>query len=268
MGYGWAMCFTLDHHLFTTDTVAIVGDWHTDIEWMLKTVERVHATGVKHILHVGDFGLGLYETPETEETAMSALSQSLKSKGMKIAVTLGNHDNWVRFGAMPLGENGTAEAWDGIYFIPRGYRFFVNGVSFLSLGGAASTNFADLTEGIDWWREEVVTMGDLYRLGDEKVSVMITHDAPEAVETLEAFFADNPGLGPEAQRYAEQSRQAISAAVAQVQPEFLFHGHYHLPYVDRITTEGGDCTVVGLDMNGRSRNVALFNPVTREVAWL
>lgn len=249
--------------------IAVAGDWHADIEWALRNVELIRMNGVDVILHVGDFGYGMYESPEAEEEAMRRLSTLLAVFGMKLYVTLGNHDNWVRFNALTPGEDGTFEVWENIFFMPRGYRFSINGVSFVSLGGAASINYEDLTEGIDWWKEELITMGDLYRLGDEHATVMITHDAPEETQAL--FGRKNKlsqNWSVEAYQYSNLSQRSISAAVAQVKPNVLFHGHYHTDYVSRESVEGHRYNSVGLNMNGRDHNVMLFDVQTMEMVWM
>lgn len=262
--------FTVDHTLDTnTRRIAVVGDWHTDIDWMLSIVEQLNNAGVKHILHVGDFGYGLYESPEAEESAMARLSSKLEEYGMNIGVTLGNHDNWVRFNALTPGENGLCEVWKNIHLMPRGYRFSINGTTFVSLGGAASINYHDLTEGIDWWREETVTMGDLYRLGGEHANVMITHDAPEETQALFGRKTKLEQNWPvEAYQYSNSSQRAISAAISQVRPEFLFHGHYHVDYLSTEEVDGHVYQSVGLNMNGRANNVMLFILEDRTLNWL
>lgn len=251
------------------NTVAVIGDWHTDIDWMLKTVERINCHEVKNLLHVGDFGYGLYESPAAEEVAMAKLSTLLEGFGMTLLITLGNHDNWVRFNALTPDDDGAYTVWPNIRFLPRGYRFTVDGISFVSLGGAASINYQDLTEGVDWWREEVVTMGDLYRLGNETASVMIAHDAPEETQALFSAETKLTDSWPvEAYQYSNLSQRALSAAVAQVKPEIFFHGHYHADYVSMETVEGHSYTSVGLNMNGRVNNVALLNTATLETVWV
>lgn len=263
--------FTIENHsLSTGPRIAVAGDWHTDIEWMLGAVERIHAAGVRHILHVGDFGLGLYDSPEKEEAAMARLSALLGQYGMEIAITLGNHDNWVRFNAMDVEDNGIVKGWENIFFIPRGYRFSINDVPFVSFGGAASINYRDLTEGISWWREEVPSMGDLYRLGDEKATVMIAHDAPADGRTLSRMISASEGSQwpEEALYYAHMSRRMLSEAVSQVKPDFFFHGHYHYAYAAHESVGDHSYVSVGLGMNGQKHNVMFFNPSNGEMQWL
>lgn len=264
-----ASMFTNDHTLNTTSRIAVAGDWHTDIAWMLETVERINVSGVKHILHVGDFGYGMYGADEFEEVAMSQLSDLLDSYDMQIAVTLGNHENWGRFNNLEPLDNGAFEVWKNIFLLPRGYGFSINGLSFLSLGGAASINYLDLKEGIDWWREEAITMGDIYRLDGKQADIMITHDAPSEVLALtenQTKLMEN--WSDEALSYSMGSQQSISAAVGIVKPEILFHGHYHIDYLETVNVGEYKIDVVGLHMNGNPNNVVLFDTQDKSIVWL
>lgn len=256
-------------NLQTDCPVAMAGDWHTDIEWMLKIIRASHEASPFTILfHAGDFGYGLHKDDASEISAMERLSALLVELNIIVYITLGNHENWEKFNGLEPDEDGTIHLWENIYAFPRGYRFTVNGVNFTSLGGAASINYLDLQEGYDWFRDEAITMGDIYRLSDEPTTVFITHDAPVEVKSLHSRLNKLSENWPEAGlRYSEQSQQMISSALAKVEPLLLFHGHYHTDYMEPVEINGNTFLSVGLNMNGKARNIAFLNLDTLGVKW-
>ncbi len=247
-------------NLKTSHRVAMAGDWHADIDWMLSVIRDAHNSNpFDYMFHAGDFGYGMYENGEAENLAMDKLSTLLEELDVTLYITLGNHENWEKFNNLIPNADGTITLWKNVFAFVRGYRFSVNDIPFISLGGAASINFLDLQEGYDWFREEAITMGDIYRLTEEPTSVMITHDAPVEVKSLHENMTKLSEKWPEeGLRYSDQSQMMISAAVAKIEPLILFHGHYHTDYIEPVTMGENTFLSVGLNMNGRARNVAFL----------
>ena len=248
----------------------IAGDWHGDLPWALKSIQMLSDAGVKDIFHLGDFGI--FSDPDGEEY-LAAISRELRQLKMRILVTPGNHEDYTRINATPVSEDGLQWMADSIAVMPRGFRWEVSGRSFVSLGGAASINFPDLKEGISWWREEAITAGDIYRLAaGGSAEVMLAHDAPVGISTLEDSHRTGNKWSLEGLAYSDESRRMMSAAVDIVRPQMFFHGHYHRDYRETVMMgeSGSNFNVdfVGMNMNGREGNLAVLDASSLELTYL
>lgn len=251
--------------------VAIAGDWHINTDWAVKTLERIADAGVSTVYHVGDFG---FWPGQYGQDYLKAVQDTLERLDQTILVTMGNHDDYVLANSLTPACDGSLPVTERISIAPRGHRWSVDGVSFVSLGGAASINFQDLTEGIDWWREEAITYGDVMRTaGGGHADVMIAHDAPNGVPALSMNSKnDNSKLSVEALHYAAESRHMMTHAVDGVRPELFFHGHYHKAYInDAVLGEPGDTykvRAVGLAKDKDPDNVAILELADLSVRFL
>lgn len=269
-------CFTIlvnyDKMAFMNikNVVGIAGDWHGDLPWALNSVRMFSDAGVKDILHLGDFGI--FSDPEGE-AYLETVSNELRQLNMRILVTPGNHEDYTRINATPVTTDGLQWMTDVIAVMPRGFRWEISGRRFVSLGGAASINFPDLKEGISWWREEAITAGDIYRLADGgPAQIMLAHDAPNGISALENSHRNGKKWSVEGLEYSDQSRRMMDAAVDIVRPMMFFHGHYHLDYRETIVRGGGalmfDVNCVGMNMNGRERNLGILDTVMLKFNYL
>ena len=213
--------------------VAIAGDWHINTDWAVNMLERIADAGVSTVYHVGDFG---FWPGQHGQNYLKAVTSTLERLDQTLLVTMGNHDDYVYADSLTLAEDGTLPVTERLSIASRGHRWSVDGVSFVSLGGAASINFQDLTEGIDWWGQEAITYGDVMRtVAGGHADVMIAHDAPNGVPALsENSKNDNSKWSMEALHYAAQSRYMMTHAVDGVRPKVFFHGHYHKAYINDV----------------------------------
>lgn len=242
--------------------IVIAGDWHINTEWAIHALETIAATGIKDIYHVGDFG---FWPDEHGQDYLRVIDAKLSLTGSTLLVTPGNHDDYAFINSLAADEDGLLIASENVRVLPRGHRWTVDGVSFVSLGGAASIDYETRTEGINWWREEAITYGDVMRTtSGGYADIMIAHDAPNGVSALSwTSKADTKKHSPEALMYSAESRYMMTHAVDGVRPKVFFHGHYHNAYME--TTELGlpgdtyEVTSVGLAMNNEQDNLAILN---------
>lgn len=254
--------------------VGLAGDWHGRTNWVIGALKGFHLEGIDTVYHVGDFGFW----PGNEgKKFLRALERQLVLYNIRLYVTMGNHEDYPQIEALPVQEDGMRWPTPHIAVMPRGYRWEVDGVSFLSLGGAPSINFPDLKKGINWWPEEAITMGDIYRLYEgveefPRTDVMITHDAPNGIAPLDALMKDNAReWSEEGLQYADQGRQLMDAAVNIVKPHILFHGHYHYDYVvDTVFGEDEQftTTVVGLNRDTYKNNNMILDLNDMSMEWM
>lgn len=257
------------------DAVGVMGDTHGDTLWVMMSVEKFADRGVTHILHLGDFGVW----PGKEgETYLRKVNAELKAHGMIMVVTLGNHENYVRMQkAVPsvlMEDFQQLIGYDHIVFPARGQHWNWNGVEFCSLGGANSIDRFSRTPYIDWWPEESISLGDVYRTAENgPADIMLAHDCPSGVPILSTIthHSENAGWSPEALKYADESRMMLRQAVDRVKPDLLLHGHYHVyadfqvELQDMGTDEIYSMRSVCFDKEYTHSNLAILNPQDRQL---
>ena len=123
------------------------------------------------------------------------------------------------------------------------------------LGGANSIDRDHRVGGQSWWVGESITDADLAVLGSGTAPLLIGHDAPLNVPTLDQELAATDRYwSVEALAYAAAGRAVFHRGFLTVQPELYLGGCYHLHIDEQVTytSEGGEftCRVVILDMNG------------------
>jgi hypothetical protein len=187
--------------------------------------------------------------------------------GLVTLVQLGNHEDYVQVEKFVPHPTMTGFVYHPEYgrilYANRGARWVWGGKTFVSLGGANSIDFESRTEWVSWWKQEQITLADIYNTAnDGHADVMITHDCPLGVNLWPEGYSDG-GWSPKALRYANESRESLRHAVNAIKPDILFHGHYH-KYIDTITVLNDgveDYTLhsVGLDMDDTNQNLGIFD---------
>lgn len=256
--------------------VGIAGDWHGNTNWAVARLDDFATAGISIILQLGDFGIW---HDEQGATFLSSVNATAAKNGQKVLVTLGNHDNYEMVSALTPITEGEFTGWEfepslpNILYATRGQRWEWAGVSFVSLGGAHSINVADLTEGIDWWSGESISYGDVMRTANGGYAdVFLSHDCPSGVE-LFSDHRDDSKWSVEALNYARRSREDLRAAVDDVKPSVLFHGHYH-HYIDTVTEltdytgENYTLHTIGLNKDKDANNIGILVETTKEFTIL
>lgn len=254
--------------------IGIAGDWHGNLGWAKHAIAKFGHIGVQHVLHVGDFG---FWPTNNGKKYLHQVNKALDTNGIYLYVTLGNHEDYVQvatFKPHPVIKGFVYNPdYPQILVATRGARWNWNGVSFVSLGGANSIDFTGRTENITWWKEERITLGDIYRTVEGgHADIMIAHDCPAGVNIFGSHRDEKNGWTPTEIAYAQQSRMALRQAVDGVKPDILFHGHYHR-FLD-LTTELYDgidyytLRSIGLDMDDTQKNLMLFELASRDYVMI
>lgn len=266
------------HPLFPSggdpDVVCVAGDWHGNTRWAERMLELL-AGRSQVILHAGDWGLWS-ESPSMRKY-VSRQDRLLTANDSYLIVTPGNHENWDRLAALPVDPNtGLQKLTDRIWFAPRGYRWRWGDSVWLSLGGAVSVDRKWRRAGSDWWPAEQITVADVEAAAAAgPADVMVCHDAPAGAAVPGLSLHEWPA---DAIADSHVNRGLIRRVVEACQPRWLWHGHMHARYADRLEIGrradrpdwDGFLEVRGLDCDGGDwrDNLALVGPDGAPLPWL
>ncbi|TFB53635.1 metallophosphoesterase family protein [Cryobacterium tagatosivorans] len=253
----------------TETRVVIAGDWHGNVNWVGKAIPSIarNSSGVRTILHVGDFGIW---PGAGGRKFLDAVDFWCARAGIsRVLVTPGNHENWDWLEEAFVSEPGNPVALSSVVeVLPRGYRFEIGNRTFASFGGAASVDYEMRSAGIDWFPGELPTEQDVERaISDGPADVLLTHEAIDGgTPASEDMLRSNPmRWSPEALNYSSRSRALVTRVWDGVAPKILFHGHMHL--ADEVALPSGP-QVISLGSDGQRRNLALLELSTLNWQWL
>lgn len=251
----------------------LAGDWHgfaPHADWVLRCA---HASGIKRVFQVGDFGLWEHESAGIRY--LDDLEEIASQDDITIYCLAGNHDNeklTVQLHAANLDADGFVILRDHVKFALRGHRWTWEGTRFLALGGAYSVDKAwrvekeirmtaeshrgsiqygkplkSYTETLWFPDEELTHQNVITAIGDgSPVDVMLTHDKP-----LRSTPSWNRKDFPECVANQEKIQRVVDA----LEPTLLVHGHLHFPYDCAMRGQDGSFStyVVGLDADNEAQ---------------
>ncbi|SFH76293.1 metallophosphoesterase [Cryobacterium levicorallinum] len=239
--------------------IGLLGDTHGDLEHVLIVSRTLHARGIRTLVVLGDFG---FIWPGYNwDNGLDKLSRRLAVKTQTLYFVDGNHEDFTRLYQFPLAKDGLRWLRPNIAHIPRGWRTtLASGKTLAALGGANSVDVAHRSEGSSWWPDESVTEADLASVGHQHADVLIGHDAPLNVPSLDTWLAETNRWWPEAGiQYSASGRAMFHRGFLQVRPELYVGGHYHRHFDDTIDYDGDipfTSRVVLLDKNGSEHAIS------------
>ncbi|WP_066523129.1 metallophosphoesterase family protein [Curtobacterium ammoniigenes] len=257
--------------------VAIAGDWEAHQPSAFAIVDRIAQTApdVSTILHLGDLTVNapVRLTGSSKRIWLHGgfipnLDTKLGEAGIeRLLLTPGNHDDWKllapRFAQHP---DQPYLLTPRIWVLPRGYRFTLNGRSFLSFGGAVSVDK-------DAPPEEAPTDTDVNAAAaGGPVEVLLTHEPPNAgVEPVENVIRRGRGAwNAERLALSAESRARITELQHHTRPRLTFHGHIH---VEGCATSADGSSTLSLDVSRHApgasgRNAGLLDLDRLQFDWL
>ncbi|MET9329157.1 metallophosphatase [Tsukamurella sp. NPDC003166] len=231
--------------------VALAGDWHGNTRWAVHVLDEAARRGCDVVVHLGDFGLW----PGRDGARYLAdLDQHLQRLGLALFWVDGNHDDHGALAALPLTDRVHVVS-SRIVHLPRGFRWAWHGRTWLAIGGAVSIDRNSRIPTRSWWSQEAVSDADVAAcLAGGPADVIVAHDAPSGVPTVEALVGDPVwNLPPDIEADSAANRRRLREVVDAVRPQKLYHGHYHVAYHEPLVlADGHDVAVTGLDCDGTS----------------
>lgn len=258
----------------------VAGDTHGNIEFISDYLYPCAADlGCDLIVQVGDFGYWEHD-PEDDDDFLGRVDDAAHAFGIPFYWLRGNHDNikycLARYDVHT--EDGFLVCRDNVLHIPDGHVWTWGGHRLRAFGGAYSVDKdrrlkqeAQLYrraaareqarrdagrpprpipsyQGWSWFPEEELTdaqMRAFLAADNGPLDVVLSHDKPIKAEPRHL-----PGWRNLPGTVANQER--LQSALDAHQPRLWIHGHLHLPYVDKVGTDRGTTTVVGLGCDDRA----------------
>lgn len=258
--------------------IGLLGDTHGNTHVVQNALDMFLAHDVIQIHQVGDFG---FWPGKPGEQFLAQVNTHLTKNGQTLYITPGNHEDYSQIKHFPVREDGWLEAREHILVAPRGHRWEWEGVSFVSLGGAPSVDRAwriqfQRDKGYPvWWKEEDISREDMdLTIEGGYADIMIAHDAPFGVPTVEKGISGNPmGFTEEDLRYGYEGRLKMREVVDVIRPKMFFHGHYHFKVEDKLeifneNTGVDDVTrIIGLSADGVPNSWGILDLSTHKFRW-
>jgi len=238
--------------------IGFVGDLHGDLGALLAAAETMQSCQVNIVIVTGDFGF-VWPGVNYKRT-LDKISRRLARLGVTLYFVDGNHEWFPELYTYPVQGDGQRRLRENVVHLPRGFRVTLrSGRVLAALGGANSIDRDLRQSNVDWWAEESITQEDLSALGAAPVDVLVGHDAPLRVPSLDWGLAANElGLSDEMREYSLAGRRAFHKGFRAVQPALYLGGHYHRPVDEYISVDGRRSEfaahVVLLDQAGPARS--------------
>lgn len=230
--------------IFTTTPtrLLIAGDTHGNVSHAAYLIREARINRCDLILQIGDFG---FFWPGQKSWKM--LERMLDQANLPLYFIDGNHDDYTFLKSInAFGAGHMTAITPHITYIPRGLIWQWSGKRFMAMGGAVSIDADQRIEGRSWWREEMVSYADMDRAAtnlqknDARIDVLITHDCPEGVPSLESALT--MAVSYKMDELSRAHRKTVRMLVEGARPHMLFHGHYHTRIEDVLTLNDGITT--------------------------
>lgn len=229
--------------------ILIVGDTHSDAQFVSNIHTEAKRFGVKTIVQLGDFGFNF------DKNVLASICAWLDRDPEHQWYWLdGNHDEHSYIEQTILkGEYSpypVPHFHERMYYCPRGSTTMIGGKLCMFLGGAFSIDKNYRTPYISWWPQEMIRQGDVQRALENaeghKIDVLFSHDCPRS-EFIDKWLKSE---GYKVDASSTANRDALTYVVDSVRPRDVYHGHYHYRYDSLYESpEGWQVHVHGVGAN-------------------
>ena len=260
--------------LSAVSRIGFLGDTHGDMQHVLTVARTMSDRGIELLVVLGDFGF--LWPGHNWGIDIDKLSRRLKMTAQTLAFVDGNHEDFDLLYKFRVADDGLRWIRPNIVHIPRGYRtVLASGATLAALGGANSVDIGHRVARRSVWSEESITEADLAALGRVSADILIGHDAPLRLPTLDAWLAaTDSGWPPAGLAYSAAGRAMFHRGFLQIRPRLYLGGHYHRHIDELVTHTSGDAEfqtrVVILDQGGSASatSQALLDVETLELEYI
>lgn len=221
--------------------VAILGDIHGNVQYLDWALGHAAEAGAESMIQLGDFGF------DFSDGFLSALANTTDKHQIPLFVIRGNHDDpwWFRqYRRMGM-----------VSLIPDGMMMTIGKKRVAFLGGAVSIDRDLREENISWWKDERVNphIVNAWLYDDVKADVLISHESPLLPDKLPGFI-----LPPDIKRDCEEDRHFVRMAAEILEPDVIYHGHYHVRHQKDLFLDSKKALIEGLSCDGTPINQSMI----------
>ena len=222
--------------------VALLGDIHGNVHYLDWALEHAVSAGAEMMIQLGDFGF------DFNDKFLSDIVRISNKHGIELLAIRGNHDDFSWFTQrVQLGRYAT--------LIPDGTIMTIGKKRVAFLGGSVSIDRDHREENVSWWKEERVNphIVNAWLYDDVKADVLISHDAPLLPDKLPGFI-----LPPDIKRDCEEDRHFVRVAAEILEPDVIYHGHYHMRHTKDLYLDAKKTLIEGLNCDGNPINQSMI----------
>ena len=221
--------------------IMVIGDTHGDWGFLNNVINKKRPDIV---LITGDFGHwpnfhGTYNVaPPGCKRQKWYLWDAIKNHQCKVYFAHGNHEDLDDLDARE--KAGQTEIMPNVFYMPKGSTLTLpDGRNVLFFGGAESIDKSSRREGYDWFRQEVATYSDLFRLDAVKCKVdfVVSHTCPRCFTGYDSMLELNG-------KWNDPTRAILDYVMETFRPKLWYFGHWHCPKKEMVN----DCWMTGLNM--------------------
>lgn len=178
--------------------ILVVGDLHANTGAGFSVIDHAAALAADLILQVGDFGF--WFDPQGSKY-LRKMEGRLAARDLRLWWVDGNHEQFDRLNAIPVGDDGRRQISEHIWHLPRGFRWQWDNTAWVAAGGAVSVDQNYRTEGKTWFPAEELTDQQVAQIiADGSADIVVAHDAPLGIPFLRIRLGqDKPAWRRESQ---------------------------------------------------------------------
>ena len=200
-----------------TTKVMFAGDIHGNLEHAGWLFDHAVENDVNVIIACGDFGY--WPHYRWGEKYLKAVARMAKKNDIKFYWIDGNHENHDLLDDLVNTHGGgkPIPMYETIHYIPRGCVFTIGSKTIMGYGGAYSVDWNRRELGISWWAQERINEYAVAELPEQKVDILVTHEAPLGKEI--SYKDDIP--------ISVRQRELVSEIQQKTSPSLHVCGHHH-----------------------------------------
>jgi len=216
--------------IIDTEKCFVVGDTHAEWRRLNILINKKQPTS---IIQVGDFGywpkfdnstvLGDTIIKHDKVVRKKWFLNGIKNPKTPIFWCDGNHEDHESLNNLTNqhGYTNPIEVLPNVFYMPRASIIkTTKGFTILFIGGANSIDAAWRTPGHDWFHNETISLGDVERLPNTQIDIVISHTCPHEF-TLKKDFYDGA-------KFKDPSMDALSLVLDKYKPKKWYFGHFHM----------------------------------------
>lgn len=203
--------------------IGFLGDLHGNLSLAVAQCARLRDQGITSVVQLGDFDRSVAD-PELETFA-----ETLRDLGVTLYFVDGHDEGFDSWKLVPTQEDGIRWLHGCIGNLPRGLRITLSsGKTLVAWGGGGSYDRTRKQRLGIWSSDEMITEGDVTRLGTEHADILVGHEAPTDLLALDARLESTQNRWTDEDiRYHADQRDFFTRGFLHVTPNLHIGGHYH-----------------------------------------